>query len=97
MAGDQRWWIHDLASEVWLDEEQRGGIDVKTVTKQILSAAVNGQSLAEFIGSVGDRTVDAILQQQQSQGMLDYHRLANGEGFIVASVSPLARRRLRQN
>jgi hypothetical protein len=96
MAGGERWWIRGVSTRVWLEEEEKAGVDIRSAKNEILAAAVNREDLHAFLTRLNERTIDAILQELQSQRLLSYSRVVSGGGgFVVVNVSPLARRLLR--
>jgi hypothetical protein len=99
MLGGQRWWIHGIPSRAWLDEERRAGIDVERMSRAVLAAAVNNESLDSFSELLNERTIGAILDELQSEGLISYAQAMAGDKvtFVVQSISPRARRRLRES
>lgn len=99
MAGRQRYQIKGIPDHVWLDEEERRGLDIDDLRRKMLSEIVNRGDSSQLIRwddfeGANVRTVLAILQGFEDQGLLTVHRMMRR--VIVMNVSPLARRALRE-
>ena len=96
MAGSGRWWLEPIPDRVWLQLELQRGIDVEGIRQEILFLVVN--SGVDRINPTDlpthAFTIRAFLRGLERDGLLTVREMAN-HVFAIGSVSPLARRALR--
>jgi hypothetical protein len=100
MAGGARWWIHGVPYHAWLDAERAAGVDVEELELRLLAHAANHPrgrlQHPESTFGVPIRTVAAALESLQSQGLLSFARIADGD-LVLLSVSVVGHRVLRNH
>lgn len=95
MLDGGRWWQMSVPDRAWLKYEAECGLDVNKIRREVLSSVVNGDIATQLSSlDLHWRTVSAVLGEFQAEGLLRFTRDVNG-GIHVSSVSPLARRKLR--
>lgn len=88
------WLIHGIPNRVWLQIEQRAGVDLTALRRQLLAHAVNvGGAIDAATFPAHRQTVDAVLDALEGEGLVHVIRALGGDIHVMAL--PLARRALR--